>query len=225
MPLKPGKETFHQPASFVSPQASAVLRLGLHAILSVRRDHLDTLLPQLLIQLVAVVGAVADQIFRLRLDHVELETQLHQRDFMMVRRMRADRQRQAMTIHNCHDFHAFSAFCRADLRAAALGRGKRGIDKALRLIQRAFIAQRVRKVGHDIAQHFIAASVLKAAMHRFVIRVALRQHVPLRASVENPENGFEDLPRGNRLAASATRRNVFLRKVIPDTFPVLVVQP
>src|SRR5437588_7515209 len=38
-----------------------------------RRDHLDAVLAQLLIEWIAVVGAIADQIFRLGLDHVEVE--------------------------------------------------------------------------------------------------------------------------------------------------------
>jgi hypothetical protein len=38
---------------------------------------------QLLIQRIAVVGAITDQILRLGFDHVEVEAQLHQADFMM----------------------------------------------------------------------------------------------------------------------------------------------
>jgi hypothetical protein len=38
-----------------------------------RRDHLDAVLSQLLIEWIAVVGAIADQILRLGLDHVEVE--------------------------------------------------------------------------------------------------------------------------------------------------------
>src|SRR5215510_741821 len=34
--------------------------------------------------------------------------------------MRADRERQSMTIHDCHDFHAFSALRRSNLRPATL---------------------------------------------------------------------------------------------------------
>jgi hypothetical protein len=35
----------------------------------------------------------------------------------------------------------------------------------------------------------------------FVVRVALRQHMPTRARVENPQNGFKNLTRRNWLAA------------------------
>ena len=55
------------------------------------RDHLDAVSTQLLIQRIAVVGAITDQILRLGFDHVEVEAQLHQADFVMVGRMRAYR--------------------------------------------------------------------------------------------------------------------------------------
>jgi len=70
-----------------------------------RRDHINSILPQLFIQLVAVTGAVTNQVVRIRLDHVEVETQLYQGDFMMIRRMRAARQRQPVTVDNRHAFH------------------------------------------------------------------------------------------------------------------------
>src|SRR5438094_4152816 len=74
-----------------------------------RRDHLDAVLAQLLIEWIAVVGAIADQILRLGLDHVEVEAQLYETNFMAIGGMRADRKRQSLTIHDCHDFHAFPA--------------------------------------------------------------------------------------------------------------------
>jgi hypothetical protein len=33
-------------------------------------------------------------------------------------------------------------------------------------------------------------------MHRFVIRITLRQHVPLRAGVQNPQRRFKDFRDG-----------------------------
>ena len=38
-----------------------------------RRDHLNAVVSQLLIQRIAVVGAIADQILRLGFDHVEVD--------------------------------------------------------------------------------------------------------------------------------------------------------
>src|SRR5437588_5028389 len=51
-----------------------------------RRDHLDAVLAQLLIEWIAVVGPIADQILRLGLDHVEVEAQLYQPNFVVVAR-------------------------------------------------------------------------------------------------------------------------------------------
>ena len=55
---------------------------------------------------------------------------------------------------------------------------------------RAFIPQCVGKIGHYIAQYIVSASVLKTVMHRFVVRIALRQHAPLGTRIENLRNGF-----------------------------------
>jgi hypothetical protein len=48
-------------------------------------------MPSLLVQGIAVIGAVTYQILGLGFDHVEVEAQLHQADFVMVGRMRAYR--------------------------------------------------------------------------------------------------------------------------------------
>jgi hypothetical protein len=53
-------------------------------------------------------------------------------------------------------------------------------------------------------------------MHGFVIRIALRQHVPLRPGVEDPQHAVEHFARGNRLAARAIIGNIFLGKMFPD---------
>src|SRR5215510_8043464 len=98
-----------------------------------RRDHLDAVLAQLLIEWIAVVGAIADQILRLGLDHVEVEAQLYQPNFVVIGGMRADRERQSMTIHDCHDFHAFPALRRSDPNPATLRHHERRIDEAFPL--------------------------------------------------------------------------------------------
>ena len=59
----------------------------------------------------------------------------------MVRRVRADRERQPMAIHNRHDFHAFSALRWSDFRPATFSHNERRIDEAFFFIQRAFVAK------------------------------------------------------------------------------------
>src|SRR5262249_49421166 len=56
-------------------------------------------------------------------------------NFVVIGGMRADRERQSMTIHDCHDFHAFPALRRSDPRPATLRHHERRIDEAFRFIQ------------------------------------------------------------------------------------------
>ena len=56
-----------------------------------------------------------------------------------------------MAIHNCHDFQAFSALRRTDIRPAALGHRKGRIDETLFFIQRAALAKLVGDVGQNLA--------------------------------------------------------------------------
>jgi len=69
LPLNPRQdsceEPFDRPSPCVSQQSAFVLRSRLAAIASVRSDHLDAVLTQLLIQRFAVVGAISNQIFGL----------------------------------------------------------------------------------------------------------------------------------------------------------------
>ena len=73
LPLYPGEEALDQPASHVTTQPSPILRGRLTAVGTVRRDHLNAVVAQLLIQRIAVIGAIADQILGLGFDHVEVE--------------------------------------------------------------------------------------------------------------------------------------------------------
>src|SRR6476660_7939628 len=74
-------------------------------------------------------------------------------------------------------------------------------------------------------QNLVAAPSLKASMHSFVVRIALRQHVPLRTCVENPQNRFQHMTSRNRLASSTPIGNMLLRKMLPNAVPLFVRQP
>ena len=96
------------------------------------------------------------------------------RHFVMVRRVGADRKRQSMAIHNRHDFHAFSALRSSDFQPAA--RHNEGcVDEAFFFVQRASMAKLVGNIRQHATQNLIAAPSLKAPMHSFVVRVALRR--------------------------------------------------
>src|SRR5512143_2413169 len=66
---------------------------------------------------------------------------------------------------------------------------------------------------------------LKSPMHRFVVRIALRQHVPLRTCVENPQDRFKHASCRDRLSSRTPVGNVLLRKMTPDALPLLVAEP
>ena len=57
---------------------------------------------------------------------------------------------------------------------------------------RAALAKLVGDVGQNLAQNLVATPRLEAPMHSFVVRIALRQHVPLRAGVQNPKHRFKN---------------------------------
>ena len=73
-----------------------------------------------------------------------------------------------------------------------------------------------------IAASSSAAPSLKAPMYRFVVGIALRQHMPLRTCVEKPQDCFKNATCRDRLASGTTVGNVLLRKMTPDPFPLLV---
>src|SRR6185437_15347932 len=104
---------------------------------------------------------------------------------MMVRRMRADRERQAVTIHNRHDFHAFSALCRRHFGPAALSHREGRVDKAFFFIERSTFAKLVSDVGQTPTQPPATAPRPDTTMHRLVIRTASRQHLPTGAGLAN----------------------------------------
>src|SRR6266568_6689577 len=225
LPLNPSEEAFDEPAPHVAAEAAAILGRWLAPVGAMRRDHLDAVLAQLLIQWIAVVSAIADQVLRLGFDHVKVEAQLHQTHLMMVRRVRADREGQSMAINNRHDFHAFPALRRSDFGPATFRHHERRVDEALFFIQRAFVTKLVSNVRQHSTQNLIATPSLKAPMHSFVVRMALRQHVPLRACVEYPQHRFQHTAGRDRLSTRTPIGDVLFRKMIPDAFPLLVRQP
>jgi hypothetical protein len=85
-----------------------------------------------------------------------------------------------MAIHNRHDFHAFSALCGFDLCPAAFRHNEGRVNETFFFIECTSVAKFVGDICQHSTQNFIAAPSLKAPMYGFVVRVALRQHVPLR---------------------------------------------
>ena len=130
-----------------------------------------------------------------------------------------------MTIDDSHDLHALAALGRPDGLAPALGAGEGGVDEGFPLVDHSALSPFVGQIGEHPAQDFALAPLLEAPMHGLVVRVALRQHVPLGPGIENPQNAFEHLACGHRLATRAAFGNVLLGKMLPDTLPLLIAQP
>jgi len=190
-----------------------------------RGNQIDAVPFEVLIEAIAVIGPVTNEMFGLSLQHIEVETELDQGDFMMIRGMGTHGEGQAMAIHNREDLHAFAAFGQPHGLPAALGRGKRGIDEALAFINRSFVPQRIGQLRQDLAQHLALAPLLEPAMDRFVVGIALGQQMPLRAGVQNPEHRVQDLASGHQFAAWACVRNVFLGELVPNPVPLVITQP
>jgi hypothetical protein len=117
----------------------------------------------------------------------------------------------------------FSALRWSDFRPATLGHDERRIDEAFFFIQRAVFTKLVGNVRQNQTQNLFAAPSLKASMHSFVIRIALRQHVPLRTCVENPQHRFQHMTGEDRLASSTPVGNMLLRKMLPNALPLFVI--
>ena len=130
-----------------------------------------------------------------------------------------------MAINNRHDFHAFPALRRADFGPATFRHHERRVDEALFFIQRTFVTKLVSNVRQRSTQNLIATPSLKAPMHSFVVLMALRQHVPLRACVEYPQHRFQHTADRDRLSTRTPIGDVLFGKMIPDAFPLLVRQP
>ena len=81
--LKPREEPFDSPATLHPTERTAILSFCALAVTAVPGDQLDSpLLPQVLIQSVAVVRPIADQAIRGRLEKPVVDRLLHEGDLM-----------------------------------------------------------------------------------------------------------------------------------------------
>lgn len=184
------------------------------------RNHVHPIQLEVAIESIAGIGAIANEMLGLSLQHVEVEAELHQRDLMMIRRVRADRQREPMPIDDREDLDAFAPAGGTDAGAAPLGQGKRRIDEALAFVDRPFLAQGIRQLRETLPQHFAFAPLLEVAMHRLVMGRALLQQVPLRAGVENPEHGLQQWPAPVRACAPGGAPGCAPRENGPESVPI-----
>ncbi len=91
--------------------------------------------------------------------------------------------------------------------------------------ERAFLTEGIRELRQNISQHLAFAPLLKSTMHRLLVGIALREHVPLRTGVQNPQHGFQHSSCRHWLAARSVPQNVFFGEMSPNPIPLVIAQP
>src|SRR6266481_2576789 len=116
--MKPCEQTFDFPAPPVAAQNTAVLRGSCDAHEFVGRDELHAVtMIDALVQWIAVVSAVADHSFWGFGKESLVKSGFDEPCFMRRSAGHVHGERKTMAVCDCHDFAAFTAFCRADTRA------------------------------------------------------------------------------------------------------------
>jgi len=116
--MKPGEKAFDFPATAVPAQLAPVLGALAIAIVLVGRDETNTVvLPEALVERIAVVSAVADQASWFGSREALLEGSFDELRFMRRSAGDATGDRKTMAVCDRHDFTAFPATSRADSSA------------------------------------------------------------------------------------------------------------
>ena len=116
--MKPSEQALDLPTAAISTQTATVLRCGSHTHKFVGRDELHAVaLPDVLVQRIAVISAVADHPLGSLLEEAVLERGFDEFCFMRRSAGHVHGERKTMTVCDCHDFAAFAALCRANSRA------------------------------------------------------------------------------------------------------------
>jgi len=109
--MQPGKEPLDLPAPTITTQFASILGFTA-AARGVRRDHANAiLLPQSLVQRIAVIGPIANQESGCCRSEALLEGCFHQLGFMRRSACNPHGERKTMAVRNCHDLGPFAAAC------------------------------------------------------------------------------------------------------------------
>ena len=106
--LQPRKQPLDLPSALVSPEHSPVLRRRLYSIRLVRRDHLNALLPKLLIQWVTVIRPIAYESLRLLIGKNFSESFFDKSDFMRRSRRCVYGDRKTKAVCHRQEFRTFA---------------------------------------------------------------------------------------------------------------------
>lgn len=112
----PREESLDVPTAAIAAQRATVLR-DAHAVRMVRRDHLDAELRELGVERIAVIGLVADQSLRQRLQESLPKGVDDERRFSSLTTRNPDGERKAMAVCHCHDLGRLAASSDSNLKA------------------------------------------------------------------------------------------------------------
>jgi hypothetical protein len=116
--VEPGEKAFDFPATAVAAQFATVLRAFLTPIVLVGCDESNAVvLPQALVERIAVVGAITNHSFRCGAGEALLDGGFDKLRFMRRSAGDAAGDRKTMAVCDRHDFTAFSSASRADSSA------------------------------------------------------------------------------------------------------------
>jgi hypothetical protein len=104
----PREEPLDVPTPAITPQPSTILGLGLSPRM-VRRDHLDPVAPEVVVEFVAVVGAISDELFGEAFYESRGERVVDELRFMSLTTRSPDGDRKTMTVCHCHDLGRLAA--------------------------------------------------------------------------------------------------------------------
>jgi hypothetical protein len=113
--LKPGKQAFNLPPAPIAPQLPTILGLRFFPSSAVRCNHFNTaFIKHLTVQLIAVVGFVANQFIRRILGKAAVYRRTNELYLMGRSAFNVSGDRKTSSVCDCHDLGAFTALCLAD---------------------------------------------------------------------------------------------------------------
>lgn len=106
--LKPGKQALNLPAAFIPTKATAILRCWFNTVFFMRRNQFYTLSSKALIQRIAVIRLISNQLFRGFSYVFSLKCFFRKSDFMRASTGHVHRDRKTRAVCHCHEFRTFA---------------------------------------------------------------------------------------------------------------------
>jgi len=106
--MKPSKESFYTPTSLISSERPPILGRGSSAFSVWSNEFNASLLPESLVEAVAVVGLVANKPVRQLVDEAFVECPFDEPDFVGRSIFSAGGERKTSAVCNCHDLGPFA---------------------------------------------------------------------------------------------------------------------